>query len=155
MVASPLGEAIAKAAKKAGSGGGGSSSKKRKQVKSNEKGLVALLAKAKKKAKEDSDESDSSEVSVMVKAIEGVSGDEVTLTSSLHSDDVFGVNTDSVKALSTDPERMRLRGSISAGQGLRGHAFNGRRSRNEQRYLANDYASICDGSDRRVLRFGQ
>ena len=37
----------------------------------------------------------------MVKAIEGVSGDEVTLTSSLHSDDVFGVNTDSVKALST------------------------------------------------------
>ena len=91
----------------------------------------------------------------MVKAIEGVSGDEVTLTSSLHSDDVFGVNTDSVKALSTDPERMRLRGSISAGQGLREHAFNGRRSRNEQRYLANDYASICDGPDRRVLRFGQ
>ena len=58
----------------------------------------------------------------MVKAIEGVSGDEVALMSSLHSDDVFGVNTDSVKALSTDPERVRLRGSMVSGQADRERA---------------------------------
>ena len=40
----------------------------------------------------------------MMKAVEGVSVSTPALMSSLHSDDVFGIDTDSAKALSTDPK---------------------------------------------------
>ena len=51
-------------------------SKKKSKAKKSEKGLVALLAKAQRKANKDADgdESDSSSASLMMKAVEGVSG---------------------------------------------------------------------------------